>query len=82
MACTTCTTDIKFAATHTDHKQSATVLRLVNARLGDIAAKFADILDKRKQRRALLRLSDHMLCDIGLTRADAEEEYRNNFKWF
>lgn len=33
-------------------------------------------LEQRRQRRALTRLSDHLLTDIGLTRAEAEREAR------
>ncbi|MCB1356587.1 MAG: DUF1127 domain-containing protein [Maritimibacter sp.] len=33
-------------------------------------------LEQRRQRRALTRLSDHLLADIGLTRAEAEREAR------
>jgi uncharacterized protein YjiS (DUF1127 family) len=32
-----------------------------------------------RQRRALLALSDHMLKDIGITRAEAEREARRPF---
>lgn len=44
---------------------------------------FADFialaLQRRAQRRALMRLSTEALSDIGLTRADVEEEYRKSF---
>ena len=33
-------------------------------------------LELRRQRRALARLSDHLLTDVGLTRAEAEREAR------
>ena len=33
-------------------------------------------LEQRRQSRALTRLSDHLLADIGLTRAEAEREAR------
>lgn len=35
--------------------------------------------ERRAQRRALLRLDDRMLSDIGISRADAEEEHRKPF---
>jgi len=33
----------------------------------------------RRERRDLASLSDSMLCDIGITRADVEREYRKPF---
>ena len=36
-------------------------------------------LDRSRQRHRLLSLDDRMLSDIGISRADAEWEYR---KWF
>jgi uncharacterized protein YjiS (DUF1127 family) len=36
-------------------------------------------LARRRQRRALLRLDDHMLRDIGVTRAEARGEARRPF---
>ncbi len=39
----------------------------------------ADTLAKRSQRRALMRLSDSQLADIGLSRSDAEAEYRKSY---
>jgi uncharacterized protein YjiS (DUF1127 family) len=35
--------------------------------------------DTARQRRALLALSDHMLKDVGITRADAEREANRPF---
>ena len=46
------------------------------------AIGFARLLHWRelaRQRRALLALSDHMLKDIGITRAEAEREARRPF---
>lgn len=37
-------------------------------------ASMLDALDLYRQRRALARLDDHALNDIGLTRAEAEAE--------
>ena len=39
----------------------------------------AGILQRRAQRRALMRLSDSALSDIGLSRADAYDEYQKPF---
>jgi uncharacterized protein YjiS (DUF1127 family) len=49
-----------------------------HSRFGKTAAWIAEIgmtwLDRVRQRRRLSELSDHMLRDIGLTRADAWAE--------
>jgi uncharacterized protein YjiS (DUF1127 family) len=37
------------------------------------------MLDRRRQRQALLELEDHLLDDIGLTREQAEQEARKPF---
>tara|TARA_A100000171_G_scaffold16291_1_gene14742 strand:+ start:711 stop:872 length:162 start_codon:yes stop_codon:yes gene_type:complete len=47
--------------------------------INSFANFFALVLQRRAQRRALMRLSDTALADIGLTRTQAEEEYRNSF---
>ncbi|MFN3210997.1 MAG: DUF1127 domain-containing protein [Roseovarius sp.] len=39
-------------------------------------ASLFDMLELRRQRRALARLDDHALADIGLTREEAEAEAR------
>jgi uncharacterized protein YjiS (DUF1127 family) len=36
-------------------------------------------LERRRQRHALLELSDHLLKDIGLSRSEAEREGRKPF---
>lgn len=36
-------------------------------------------LERRRQRRALLELSDHLLKDIGISRVDAWQEARKPF---
>jgi uncharacterized protein YjiS (DUF1127 family) len=36
--------------------------------------RLADWSERRRQRRALEALPDHLLSDIGLSRADAEQE--------
>ncbi len=54
---------------------------------GDVAVRFAlhlsSLLDawseRRRQRRALLELSDHMLKDIGIGRGEAYREGRKPF---
>lgn len=47
--------------------------------INQIFDQFADALAKRAQRRALMRLSESELSDIGLSRSDAEAEYRKSF---
>ncbi|MFC4238195.1 DUF1127 domain-containing protein [Thalassospira xianhensis] len=47
----------------------------LNTALNIIAATMA----KRSQRRALMRLSDSQLADMGLSRTDAEAEYRKSY---
>lgn len=37
------------------------------------------MLSRRRQRRALLKLDDHLLDDIGLTRDQADKEARKPF---
>lgn len=44
-----------------------------------LADRYARFVAIRRQRRTLLSLTDAQLLDIGLTRADAEEEYRRSF---
>lgn len=48
--------------------------------LNSLAERFSRFTALRRQRRMLLSLTDQQLLDIGLTRADAEEEYRQSFK--
>ena len=49
-------------------------------RLGlTVAAMVETWLERRRQRRALLELSDHMLKDVGLSRLDAYREGRKAF---
>jgi len=49
------------------------------SRLNDLSNRFARLLAVREERRMLLRMSDQQLADIGITRAQAEEEYRQSF---
>ena len=49
--------------------------RLVGALLTELERWRA----RHRQRHALLRLDDHLLADIGLTRAEAEAEARKPF---
>lgn len=49
---------------------------------GFVAALFdglATWTERRRQRRSLERMPDHMLADIGLSRADAEQETEKPF---
>lgn len=63
--------------------QMGALLRSVSVKLLDasshLAARFARSAELRRQRRMLLGLSDGQLHDIGVTRAEAEEEYRKSF---
>ncbi|MEK9843583.1 DUF1127 domain-containing protein [Thalassospira sp.] len=47
--------------------------------INTLADRYARFVAVRRQRRTLLSLTDAQLLDIGLTRADAEEEYRRSF---
>jgi uncharacterized protein YjiS (DUF1127 family) len=62
--------------THTIALRGRSVLAL--GRFGHAAGRIAEMamtwLDRARQRRRLAELSDHMLRDIGLTRADAWAE--------
>ena len=71
--------------THTRAPREQSVLALPLAlvwyaqdRLGECAGRVAETgltwLERARQRRALRELNDHMLRDIGLTRADAWAE--------
>jgi uncharacterized protein YjiS (DUF1127 family) len=44
--------------------------------------KLEDYVEHRRQRLDLLSLDDHILKDIGLSRADAERLAGRPFKWF
>ncbi|WP_245303524.1 DUF1127 domain-containing protein [Pseudorhodoplanes sinuspersici] len=39
----------------------------------------AAIAERRRQRRSLANLNDHLLRDIGITRYDAEQEIKKLF---
>jgi uncharacterized protein YjiS (DUF1127 family) len=76
--------------THTMNPRAQTALALVLAlawfalrRLGHGAAQVTEggliWLERARQRRQLAELSDHMLRDIGLTRADAWAESEKPF---
>lgn len=45
----------------------------------DLFDRFATWSERRRQRRALEALSDHMLSDIGISRVDAEQEAHKPF---
>lgn len=47
---------------------------LTRPRKGGIFARFRDMAEIRRQRRALRDLSDHLLKDIGLSAQDARDE--------
>ncbi|RCK20993.1 hypothetical protein TH6_14535 [Thalassospira profundimaris] len=52
----------------------------VFGRLNDFNNRFERLRAARKERCTLLSLSDHLLSDIGITRAQAEEEYRKSLR--
>ena len=47
--------------------------------LVDFVAVLEHWVERRRERRALLRLSDGMLKDIGISRLDAEQEFAKPF---
>lgn len=57
-----------------------TFIANVFGRLNEFSNHVVRLLAVREERRMLLRMSDHQLADIGITRAQAEEEYRQSFK--
>lgn len=56
---------------HSPRRSASTVARYAGL---SFVATLEAWADRRRQRRALLELSDHSLKDIGLTRSDAVEE--------
>ena len=58
-------------------------LRQSVMRAGHIALRVSNLIDawadRRRQRRALLELNDHMLKDIGIGRGEAWQEGRKPF---
>jgi uncharacterized protein YjiS (DUF1127 family) len=63
--------------------QPLAVVWYAQGRLSDCAGRIAQTgltwLERARQRRALSELNDHMLRDIGLTRADAWAESEKPF---
>jgi uncharacterized protein YjiS (DUF1127 family) len=51
----------------------------LGARLLHALVGFETWLDRHRQRRSLLELDDHILHDIGLSRADIESEAKKPF---
>lgn len=49
--------------------------------LTGLVTKLQDYAEYRKQRRALLSLDDHMLKDIGISRAEATRIVSKDFDW-
>ncbi len=85
MAYTACPAPASREPQHNAHSTLSTVATLLHpaqliAFLNNLADRYARFVDIRRQRRTLLSLSDAQLLDIGLSRADAEEEYRQSFK--
>ena len=64
--------------------ESATVgLRSRKAQgfLSGLVLKLQDYAEYRRQRRALMALDDHMLKDIGVSRAEAARIVGKDFDW-
>ena len=55
---------------------AATLAKKASAGIGTVFADLYTWRERARQRRLLLTLSDHMLKDVGITRADAEFEAR------
>ncbi|MFO1036635.1 MAG: DUF1127 domain-containing protein [Geminicoccaceae bacterium] len=55
------------------------VTRQIGRMASVVAVQASAWHERRRQRRALLSLDDHMLKDLGLTRADAWREGRKPF---
>jgi len=53
--------------------------RRVTRTLNAASDTFLDWQERHRQRRALSKLDDRMLRDIGISRADADSEYRKPF---
>lgn len=49
--------------------------------LTGLVLKLQDYAEHRRQRRALMALDDHMLKDIGLSRAEAARIVDKDFDW-
>ncbi|MBX2831604.1 MAG: DUF1127 domain-containing protein [Rhodospirillales bacterium] len=64
---------------HTIVSMQSAISRVMHP-VTNLAARFARFTEIRRQRRMLLSLNDRQLSDIGITRADAEEEYNRSFK--
>ena len=49
--------------------------------LTGLVLKLQDYAEFRRQRRALMALDDHMLKDIGISRAEADRIGEKDFDW-
>jgi uncharacterized protein YjiS (DUF1127 family) len=49
--------------------------------LTGLVFRLQDYVEYRRQRRALMTLDDHMLKDIGLSRAEATRIVDKDFEW-
>jgi uncharacterized protein YjiS (DUF1127 family) len=54
-------------------------LYTVTGGVGSLVVAFLEWQERHRSRRDLMRLSEHQLKDIGLSRFDAEEEYSKPF---
>ncbi len=65
--------------TNLSHRTPAAVGRGAGHWLTTLFDRFATWSERRRQRRALEALPDHLLSDIGISRADAEQEAHKPF---
>ena len=61
------------------HSAGYRALSLVRRAVVDIAVEAERWAQRHEQRRALLRLNDSHLKDVGLSRADVEQEFGKPF---
>lgn len=78
MSYSACTTPV--AQEHQISAQARPLVHRVRDAISNSVARMEKRAALRRERMALLALSDAQLSDIGITRADAEEEYRQSYK--
>lgn len=67
------------SSTDLSHRTPAREGKGVGHWMIDLFDRFATWSERRRQRRALEALPDHLLSDIGISRADAEQEAHKPF---
>lgn len=60
------------------HRHQPSLYRVTGG-VGAVVVAFLEWQERHRSRRDLMRLSEHQLKDIGLSRFDAEEEYSKPF---